>query len=226
MFSILLWHKRHVYFWINGTIIFLSFYDYCLANVRYCVVGEPIGLLPSGHQLPLWSQQREAVQHLQAVAQDLSYQNASRLNLINRGEISLSIIIHHNTEQDLRCLWFAQLPYKKSDGDEEYFYNYAKTAACGEDFFEVTNAFGSFYHLDGPCSVIVFLFHGFRTGFPLLNLQNVLVRRFLRSMMVLTTLSEGSKWTAIRCGVFGKPWKNWKCGGRQRKRRKWRWGKV
>ena len=47
--------------WINGTIIFLSFYDYCLANVCYCVVGEPIGLLPSGHQLPLWSQQREAV---------------------------------------------------------------------------------------------------------------------------------------------------------------------
>ena len=48
-------------YWINGTIIFLSFYDYCLANVTYCMVGEPIDLLPSGHQLPLWSQQREAV---------------------------------------------------------------------------------------------------------------------------------------------------------------------
>ena len=115
----------YIFHWIDGTIIFLSFYDYCLENVSYCVVGEPIGLLPSGHQLPLWSQQREAVEHLQAVAQDLSYQKPSRLNLINRGAISLSILIHNNIEQDLRCLLFAQLPYKKSDGDEELFCKYA-----------------------------------------------------------------------------------------------------
>ena len=107
---------------------------------------------------------------------------------INKGAISLLINSHNNIEQDLRCLWFAQLPYKKRDGDEEYFYKYAKTAASDQEFFEVTNAFGSFYHLDGLCSAIFFLFVGFRTDFPLLNLQNALVRRFLRCMMVLTTL--------------------------------------